>query len=78
MYGTTDLHEKDVGNVEFPHVVFIAELHALPEDLLHLSVVFSIPVDPRLGHQDRHIAAQAHRDSQRERVGDTLIDTYTH
>ena len=65
MYGTTNLHEEDVCNIEFPHVVFIAELDALPEDLLHLRVVFSVPVDPCLGHQDRHIAAQAHRDSQR-------------
>ena len=49
------LHEEHVSDVELPSVVLVAELHRLPEDLLHLRVVLHIPVDLGLLHQDRDV-----------------------
>ena len=45
------LHEQRVGHVETPHIRISAQLRRLPEELLHLDVVLSVPVDFRLVHQ---------------------------
>ena len=45
-----------MGNIQFPCVMFAAELHTLSEDLFNLLVVFCFPVDPSLSHQHRDIA----------------------
>ena len=71
----TDLHEEDMGNVQFPHVVLVAELDTLPEDLLHLSIVLSVPVDPGLGHQHWHIATGTQEPA---RGSATHTHTHTH
>lgn len=63
------LHEEDVGNVELPDVMFTAELHTLPEDLLHLLVVPHVPVHPCLRHQDRNIAGEEGGGEGREEGG---------
>ena len=47
-----------MGNVELPDVGLAAELHALPEDLLHLGVLVQVPVDLGLGHQHRDVLGQ--------------------
>ena len=57
----THLHEQHVGNVELPGVVLAAELDALAEDLLHLSVVLHVPVDLGLRHQHRDVAGMEWR-----------------
>ena len=44
------LHEENVSDVELPHVVFIAELHRLTENLFYLLVVFHVPVNLCLLH----------------------------
>ena len=59
---SSDLHEEDVCHVELPDIVVAAELDALPEDLLHLLVVVSLPVDPSLRHQHWDVAAPARED----------------
>ncbi len=45
------LHEEDVGHVKLPDVGLAAELHALPEYLLHLGVLVQVPVDLGLNHK---------------------------
>ena len=54
------LHEEDVRNVEFPRVVFVAELNRLTEDLLDLLVILQVPIDLGLLHQHRNVPANIH------------------
>lgn len=59
------LHEEHMGDVQLPGVVLHADLRRLAENLLHHLVVFSVPVDLGLGHQDYDVPGvgpdQTHR-----------------
>lgn len=52
------LHEERVRHVQLPHVVLVAELDALLEDLLHLGVILQVPVDLGLRHQYGNISVE--------------------
>lgn len=52
----TCLHEKYVGYVQFPHIMFATKLHTLSEYRLHLCIVLFVPVYLCLCHQHWDIA----------------------
>jgi hypothetical protein len=47
-----------MGDVQFPGLVVCTELCALSEEFLYDSVVFLVPVDLGLGHQDGNVFLQ--------------------
>lgn len=53
------LDEEDVCHIELPDLVVGAEFGALSEQLLHLQVIFLIPVYLRLRHQHGNVLFQA-------------------
>lgn len=50
------LHEEHMSHVEFPGIMFIAELHRLSKDLLDLCIVLQVPVYLGLLHQYRNVS----------------------
>lgn len=55
------LHEKNVGDVQLPGVLIIAELDRLSEYLFHLRIVLKVPVDLCLLHQHGNVPRQLRR-----------------
>lgn len=49
------LHEQSVGYIQTPDIGIATELRRLSEKFFNLDVVFSVPVDFRLIHQDGQI-----------------------